>query len=278
MLANIIKTALFLALVAAPVTTKATDIESILSSAEDKSAARHPSHMELMTPEEVNNFNTLIAGSSSSHLNRFKESIGTQFGVLLKSLTTGINARHEKLVKWAKFHASASGKLKGWGYVVTAVSAVGWGVSLTPIPCDVQNWLGIASTAGIATGAALIWLSRQSQLTVVRLDNELMSDMGRTLHLQSLIDKEERRRRAWNDQADSSEDEDDMIRASRRADIDIEPPEQSIPKAKKKKKKVRIHEDDPLEEDDRRLRGELTEIVVHNPINESKEKGKDEAQ
>lgn len=257
----------------------ASDLNSLLNTVEERPPMKSPSHMQLMSPEEVKDFNTMIAGSSSSHLDRFRGAISRQFGVLQDSFTNSINSRHEKMVKWAKFHEGISGKVKAGGIILFGVSAVGWFVSLTPIPCDVQNWLSIGSTAGLLTGGAMLWIAKQSVLAVERIDQATMADMGRTLHLESLIDAEVKRRTQEHD-GDSSEDEDNTLRGAGSFEVVIDrghhsnAPQPTI--LKKKKKSVRIHGDDPLDEEDQRVKGAiLKEIVVETHVAVD-DKGKEE--
>ena len=168
----------------------ASQVTEPLEALDQNRPRRSHSQMELLSGPEIAIVQTITSKSSDVHLADYKREIDSQNKSLTDALVESQNSRIHKKVRWLSFHEGSSGKLRATGYIVASLSSVSWVISLTPVPCEVQNWMGIGATAGLAIGGAFVWLAKKSEETATKLDGELMAVRGRLLHEASLIDQE----------------------------------------------------------------------------------------
>lgn len=260
----IFKILLLLTVVFIPYKAFSSGIEEQLEKFDEQRPNRSHSQIELLDTNEERKVKTILGHSSTKHLEEYRTELEEQTRILTKMLNDTQKSRVTKIIKWAKFHANSSGKIRAGGYIVACISSVTWVISLTPLPCDVQNWMGIGATAGLAIGGGLLWLAKKSEETKDKLDDELTGIKGKSMHKLVLVDEEiERRRERRNEELRRLHDQIAERDARERANFRHQP--KLYPgKAKEEVDATSAGSDD--DEDEMQKPGnELQEVVVEKP-------------
>lgn len=161
---------------------------------EEVRAFRTQSHIRGMDIEEVNEIRHLTTGLSNEHLREFRTAIDSLQKDVLRGYINNIKDEYTRTVRWAKFHFGFFGKAKAASFIIAVTAGIAYSASLTPIPCDVQNWLGISSLilGGFSAGGFV--LAGKSEVTYKELRDSSAALLGRITHMQTLIDTEEYKR------------------------------------------------------------------------------------